>query len=75
MTKDEFIDHYLKNVSPGFGRPRFSRTANGIETAGDRRVAMPCACGETGCDGWAMVPDDPEQIEMHNRLYGPSPPA
>lgn len=33
-------------------------------------VALPCNCGESNCNGWAMVGNNPESIKMHNELYG-----
>jgi hypothetical protein len=26
-----------------------------IEFAGHKLIALPCGCGEEGCEGWAMV--------------------
>ena len=31
-----------------------------VERFGHRREVRPCSCGEYGCEGWGMVPIDPE---------------
>lgn len=60
MTKDEFIAGYCE------------RSKISWEKLSQHRVALPCACGEDGCDGWAMVTNDPLSIETHNKLYAPT---
>jgi hypothetical protein len=69
MTKDEFIDGYIKYN----GLSAECRTADGVATPLSRLVALPCACGEPVCEGWAMVADQPHHIAFHNRNYGPRP--
>ncbi len=34
-------------------------------------VALPCECGEAGCQGWASIHNTPEMIEDHQKLYAP----
>lgn len=70
MTMDEFIDGYVARTNAKGGR--LIRTEKGFTSEGARysRVALPCACGDD-CPGWAMVPNHPEDIETHNRLYAP----
>ena len=46
MTQQEFIDAYC------------ARGGVTWEWLSTRRDAVPCDCGEPGCDGWAMVPKD-----------------
>lgn len=66
MTKDEFIDGYLKRS----GIEKY-RTPDGymIQNCSEK-VALPCTCGEAECEGWAMVTNDPSYIAEHKRLYG-----
>ena len=59
MTQQEFISGYVE------------RSGVSVELLMARRVALPCACGEDGCEGWAMVPNDPDSVETHNALYAP----
>lgn len=58
MTRDEFIDGYMQRskIDPKY------RTATGFDTPGWPRIALPCACGDPSCNGWAMVTDSPEGI-------------
>lgn len=56
MTKDEFIAQYCAASKVTW------------EWLSKRRVALPCRCGEEGCEGWAMV--SIELQDEHNRLYG-----
>lgn len=55
MTEDEFIASYCK------------RSGVTWEWLSLRRAALPCACGNEGCEGWAMIPNDPESIEWHSK--------
>lgn len=66
MTRDEFIDGYLKRS----GMEKH-RTKDGYAISKYRRVALECACGHEGCEGWAMVTDDPESRKDHATLYAP----
>lgn len=59
MERQEFIDGYCKRSGVTWGD--LSR----------RFVALPCHCGEASCEGWAMVTNDPENIALHNQVYGP----
>jgi hypothetical protein len=52
MTRDEFIDGYMRRS----GLPVEYRTPDGFVVPGSmRKVALPCACGEDVCEGWAMI--------------------
>lgn len=31
--------------------------------------ALPCDCGDHLCVGWAVVPNTPEAMDIHRRLY------
>ena len=62
MTEAEFIAAYCE------------RSGVAWSILSDRLVALPCACGYRSCEGWAMVPRDPEAIETHTRLYAPEEP-
>lgn len=59
MTKDEFIAVYC-------ARSEMTRD----EFVADL-VALPCACGYEGCEGWAAVLNEPDIVRNHNRVYGP----
>lgn len=59
MTKEEFIAAYC------------ARSGVAWAELSPYRVALPCACGELMCEGWAMVGNDPMIIKSHNELYGP----
>lgn len=66
MTKDEFIDVYLSR-----SELTLYRTSDGFEIDGLRSVALPCACGEDSCEGWAMIPDNSWNIRNHLFFRGP----
>ena len=57
MTRDEFIAGYCE------------RSGVTWEWLSQRYAALPCACGEKGCDGWAMVGHP--MIEHHMQFYAP----
>jgi len=64
MTRDEFIDGYMarSGIDPEF------RTEDGFVVVGSRRVAVPCACGDEACSGWAMV--SPDDVDEYLDRYG-----
>ena len=67
MTRNEFIDGYIERseLDPAY------RTEDGFLVPGaQRRIALPCACGELICEGWAMVPEEGQKD--HEQFYGPS---
>lgn len=66
MTREEFIDGYVKR-----SEIEKYRTPDGYKIGERARIALPCACGDEKCDGWAMVADNPDDIETHNTLYAP----
>lgn len=57
MTKDQFIAGYCERskVTP--------------EWLAQHYVAMPCACGDETCAGWAMVHNTPEMVALHLEEY------
>ncbi len=57
MTKDEFIEAYCK------------RSGVTWEQLSKKQEALPCACGDESCVGWAMVSLD--LVDDHMRLYAP----
>jgi hypothetical protein len=61
MTKDEFIAGYCR------------RSGVTWEYLSQHKTALPCACGENGCDGWAMVSNNELAIKAHMDLYAPAP--
>jgi hypothetical protein len=52
ITAEEFVSGYAERtgVTP----------QELAEQMGHRRWVRPCNCGEYGCEGWGMVPIDPE---------------
>lgn len=38
------------------------------------RIALPCGCGDDGCEGWRMVSRDPDAIAEHLDFYAPNAP-
>jgi|WetSurMetagenome_2_1015567.scaffolds.fasta_scaffold00310_38 hypothetical protein len=57
MTKREFIRIYCKESEITWKELK-------------KEVAcLPCKCSEEGCNGWAMVHNNKESIDMHNYLY------
>ncbi len=59
MTKKEFTNDYCK------------KSCIEWEQLQKTQIALPCACGELGCQGWAMVSNDLSCIQIHNELYLP----
>jgi hypothetical protein len=75
MTRDEFIDGYVSRSNKNY--LGLERTPDGYRWGhgpNQRKVALPCACGDDKCQGWAMVSVDPEMLEDHMLLYAPRPP-
>jgi len=62
MTRDEFITAYKIPSA-------VERTTTGFKIDGFERVALPCACGEDICNGWAMVSS--EMIDDHMLFFAP----
>jgi hypothetical protein len=67
MTREEFIKNYA--ARSGFDAPY--AILGFLDIGGTVRVALPCACKEDGCDGWAMV--SAEGMEHHILFYAPEP--
>ena len=66
MTQDEFIVGYMQKSEI----PASFKTEDGFDWGdGFRLYALPCACGDESCDGWAMVHE--RMLESHKKLYGP----
>lgn len=59
MTKDQFIDGYCERS--GIAREWFDA----------QLVALPCACDYEGCQGWATIRNDPDQIRHHMEFFAP----
>lgn len=66
MTREEFIDRYVKLS----GLDEY-RTDDGYKVPGfDACIALPYKCGDEACDGWAMVDDDRYgSVEKYRRRY------
>jgi hypothetical protein len=67
MTREEFIDGYLARSAP----KGVVRIKEGFWIGTHRKIALPCACGDEICEGWAMVSD--QGIHDHLTLYAPEP--
>lgn len=67
MTRDQFIKAYAarSGLSDQWADLGF------IEVGGRMRLALPCACENEGCEGWAMV--GPDSVISHLDLYAPEP--
>ena len=59
MTKDDFIGGYCER-----SRLPWAEISNYL-------TALPCACGDESCDGWAMVSKNEHSISTHMYLYAP----
>ncbi len=60
MTKEEFITDYCERSN--FPWEKLSKY----------KVALPCECDYSECQGWAMVPSNPESIADHELFYSPN---
>lgn len=67
MTKEEFILKYCERSSKAAVENGGSPIT--WEFLSKRRKALPCACGESNCEGWAMVPIDEDEA-MYDKMYG-----
>lgn len=67
MSREEFIAGYCDRS--GIAPER--RTATGFRIGERERVAVPCACEEEGCEGWAMVAA--AEATEYAAFYGPKP--
>jgi hypothetical protein len=70
MTREEFIREYAAGsdfLAPyaSLGFIDFGYSQRMI------KLALPCACGEDGCKGWAMI--SPDCVDSHLQLYAPEP--
>ncbi|WP_428383671.1 hypothetical protein [Nevskia ramosa] len=59
MTAEEFTAGYCERS--GITRAEFF--------AG--KVVLPCACAEEGCNGWARVSDDQQDVALHMGMRAP----
>lgn len=61
MTKEEFIDKYIK-----LSELEEYRTPDGYHIPGmAQQIAIACCCGDPLCEGWAMIANAPIEIECH----------
>jgi hypothetical protein len=59
MTKEDFIAGYCE------------RSHMTWEALQPFQVALPCACADESCCGWAMVSNNPLSVQTHMQLYAP----
>jgi hypothetical protein len=73
LSRDEFIEGYMaRSAAAGaFDAREVERTPDGFKIDGWERIALPCACGEDECEGWAMLTNEPDQVRTHTELYAP----
>lgn len=64
MTRQEFIDGYCERSDLND-----CKTAEGYTFEEYVFVAIPCACEDETCEGWAMV--RAEHATEHMKMYGP----
>jgi hypothetical protein len=60
MTREDFVRTYMSRSGMSDYRLDGERV---IHAGGWVQLALPCSCGEDGCEGWAMVP--PNSREWH----------
>ena len=66
ITRSEFIRAYARES--GLPEPQFS--AMGVlDVDGHALLALPCACGDKTCQGWALL--SAEQIITHLTFHAP----
>lgn len=67
MTRADFIKAYAarSGLSAEFA------VIGLLDVGGKTMVAMPCACGEQDCEGWAMLTAD--GIDHHLAFNAPEP--
>lgn len=71
MTKNEFIDFYMEEND----LPREWKTAEGFNWPdGDRKIALPCYCGQDMCAGWIMIGEEFKEDHMAEDGV-PTPPS
>ncbi len=66
MTKQEFVAGYMRRSD----MPADALTEDGFRIGDRHFLALPCACGDEGCQGWAMVSED--RVARHERFDAPS---
>ncbi len=59
MTREEFVAGYMERS----GVTDWRIDGEVVTFAGRfKRLAIPCECGEDGCEGWAMVREGEREI-------------
>ena len=56
-SRSDFIEGYAANSGMSIG------------SILDKAVALPCDCGQEGCEGWAMVALNKSAVQAHLDLY------
>jgi hypothetical protein len=66
VKRTEFIEAYARRS----GVPAHYALLGILDIGGKVRIALPCACGQEDCEGWAML--SAESVLDHLALYAPS---
>jgi hypothetical protein len=67
MTRTEFLKGYAERS----GMSARWAALGFIELDEWKLIAVPCECGEEGCEGWAVY--SPERILDYLQMYAPEP--
>ena len=62
ITRDEFIDNYMKRSDLFHDLSSATRTKDGFTLGDHVRIAIPCDCGDEVCEGWQMSRPDGDDI-------------
>jgi hypothetical protein len=68
MTRAEFIKAYAKRS--GVNHHPYALLGF-LDCGGRVLIALPCACGDEGCEGWAMM--SAEHVDHHLQFRAPEP--
>lgn len=65
MTRTEFVKAYAKRSNVSDAYAEFGEIVDGPRTI----IALPCACGNPACEGWAMM----GASAVHDHLFYDAP--
>lgn len=71
ITRTKFVEQYVETIKKNMpnASARFALIGVAEIAEGWKMVAMPCACGNAGCEGWGMV--TPETLDHHLMFDAP----